>query len=55
MRDRHLTARPRVLEDEERERAWREVVLARAPDVGRYAEKAGRTIPIACLVPEQPG
>lgn len=55
VRDRHLTARPRVLEGEERERAWREVVLARAPDVDRYAEKAGRTIPVACLVPEERG
>jgi F420H(2)-dependent quinone reductase len=51
-RDRHLVARARVLDGDERERTWREVVLARAPEVRRYAEKAGRTIPVAVLVPE---
>jgi deazaflavin-dependent oxidoreductase (nitroreductase family) len=52
VRDRHLRARPRVLEGEERDRAWRDLVLAHAPEVRRYEEKAGRTIPVAVLVPE---
>ncbi len=51
VRDRHLVTRPRVLEGEELDRTWREVVLVRAPEVRRYAERAGRTIPVACLVP----
>ncbi len=51
VRERHLTARPRVLEGEERDRTWREVVLAQAPEVQRYAAKAGRTIPVAVLEP----
>ena len=51
VRDRHLVARPRVLEGEELDRTWREVVLARAPEVRRYAERAGRTVPVAYLVP----
>lgn len=55
VRDRHLAARPRVLGGEERDRVWREVVLARAPDVRRYADRSGRTIPLAYLVPDQGG
>jgi deazaflavin-dependent oxidoreductase (nitroreductase family) len=52
VRDRHLTVRPRVLAGEERDRLWRGVILARAPEVRRYAEKAGRVIPVAVLVPD---
>ncbi len=55
MRDRRLHARPRVLEGEERDRAWRDVVLARAPEVRRYADRAGRVIPVAVLVPDPEG
>ena len=30
---------------------WREVILAQAPEVSRYAQKAGRAIPVAVLEP----
>jgi hypothetical protein len=42
-------ARPRELLGEERDRRWNEVVLARAPEVAKYARRAGRTIPVAIL------
>lgn len=51
IRERHLTARPRELLGEERDVMWRETILAEAPEVRRYAEKAGRTIPVAVLEP----
>jgi deazaflavin-dependent oxidoreductase (nitroreductase family) len=35
----------------ERDRVWRDVVLARAPGVARYERKAGRVIPVALLTP----
>lgn len=35
----------------ERDRVWRDVVLARAPGVARYERKAGRVIPVARLTP----
>jgi deazaflavin-dependent oxidoreductase (nitroreductase family) len=35
----------------ERDRIWRDVVLARAPGVARYERKAARTIPVALLRP----
>jgi deazaflavin-dependent oxidoreductase (nitroreductase family) len=35
----------------ERDRVWRDVVLARAPGVARYERKAGRVIPVAQLTP----
>jgi deazaflavin-dependent oxidoreductase (nitroreductase family) len=38
----------------ERDRVWREVVLARAPEVARYERKAGRVIPVARLRPARP-
>ncbi len=39
----------------ERDRLWRDVVLARAPGVARYEKKAGRVIPLALLRPVGPG
>ncbi len=45
---------PVELTGAERDRVWRDVVLARAPGVGRYAVKAGRVIPVAFLRPERP-
>jgi deazaflavin-dependent oxidoreductase (nitroreductase family) len=51
IRDRHLRARVRELTGAERERVWRDVVLAEAPEVEKYARKAGRTIPVAVLEP----
>ena len=46
-----LQAQPRELVGEERDRVWRDVVLAEAPEVAKYAKRAGRTIPVAVLQP----
>jgi deazaflavin-dependent oxidoreductase (nitroreductase family) len=46
-----LRARPRELLARERDSAWRDVVLAQAPEVAKYAKRAGRTIPVAILEP----
>jgi deazaflavin-dependent oxidoreductase (nitroreductase family) len=43
--------RPRELLDAERDAVWRDTILARLPKVERYARRAGRTIPVALLVP----
>jgi len=43
--------RPRELLGAERETAWQDTVLARVPEVVRYARRAGRPIPVAILVP----
>jgi deazaflavin-dependent oxidoreductase (nitroreductase family) len=51
VRSRRCRARPRELLGEERDAMWNDVVLARAPEVARYAERAGRTIPVAMLAP----
>jgi F420H(2)-dependent quinone reductase len=42
---------PRELVGEERDAAW-STILAQRPAVARYARKAGRTIPVAILVPD---
>lgn len=47
----HLTAMPRILHGAERDAVWRDVILAQIPEVERFARKAGRTIPVAVLVP----
>jgi deazaflavin-dependent oxidoreductase (nitroreductase family) len=44
---------PEELKGAERDRAWREVVLVRAPGVVRYERKAGRVIPVALLRPTE--
>ena len=49
VRKRHYDVRPRELLGEERDAVWRDVVLAEAPGVEKYARKAGRTIPVAVL------
>jgi deazaflavin-dependent oxidoreductase (nitroreductase family) len=46
-----LQVRPRELLGDEREATWKNVVLAQAPEVQKYAERAGRTIPVALLQP----
>lgn len=51
VRARHFRVRPRELLGAERDTTWREVVLTQAPQVQRYARRAGRTIPVAVLVP----
>ena len=48
-----------AVDDEEltgadRDRVWRDVVLAQAPGVARYERKAGRVIPVARLTPVRP-
>lgn len=40
-----------MLTGEERDRVWREVVLARRPVFDRYVAKSGRTMPLALLTP----
>ena len=51
VRARKLHATPRELVGEERDRVWREVILAEAPEVQKFATRAGRTIPVAVLEP----
>jgi deazaflavin-dependent oxidoreductase (nitroreductase family) len=46
-----IQARPRELLAGEREAAWNNTVLAQAPEVAKYAQKARRTIPVALLEP----
>jgi F420H(2)-dependent quinone reductase len=46
-------ARARELIGQERDDMWNGVVLAQAPEVAKYARKAGRTIPVAVLTPIQ--
>jgi deazaflavin-dependent oxidoreductase (nitroreductase family) len=48
-----LRVRPRELVAEERDKAWNDIVLAQAPEVEKYAERAGRTIPVALLAPAE--
>ena len=49
-----LRVRRRELLAEERDKTWHDVVLAQAPEVGKYAKRAGRTIPVALLVLVEP-
>jgi deazaflavin-dependent oxidoreductase (nitroreductase family) len=51
VRQRKFAARHRELHGEERDTVWRDVILAEAPEVRRFEEKAGRTIPVAVLQP----
>ena len=46
-----LQVRPRELLGAERDATWNGVVLAQAPEVEKYARRAGRTIPVALLQP----
>lgn len=52
----HLTVTPRELTGAECDEAWAHV-MAEAPEVAKYAKKAGRTIPVVLLepLPESPG
>ena len=49
VRDRHFDVHPRELHGEERDTMWRDVILVQAPEVEKFARKAGRTIPVAVL------
>jgi deazaflavin-dependent oxidoreductase (nitroreductase family) len=51
IRSDRLTVRAREVLGAERDNIWRDVVLAQAPEVQRYARRAGRTIPVAVLAP----
>jgi deazaflavin-dependent oxidoreductase (nitroreductase family) len=55
VRDKRMLVRPRELLGDERTAMWNGVVLARAPEVARYAKRAGRTIPVAVLQPSDTG
>ncbi|TDD15174.1 DUF385 domain-containing protein [Kribbella turkmenica] len=50
----HHTMRPRELTGQERQTVWTDVILAEDPRIGRFATKAGRTIPVAVLEPTEP-
>jgi deazaflavin-dependent oxidoreductase (nitroreductase family) len=43
--------RPNELVGAARDAMWQETILALAPEVAKYARKAGRTIPVAVLQP----
>ena len=51
VRANHLHALPRELIGTERDAIWNDVILAQAPEVAKYARRAGRTIPVAILEP----
>jgi deazaflavin-dependent oxidoreductase (nitroreductase family) len=48
---RHVDVDVHVASEAERDRLWREVVLARAPSFATYEDKSGRVIPVAVLTP----
>jgi len=49
VRSDRFQARPRVLVGAPRDSVWQDTILAQAPEVEKYARKAGRTIPVAVL------
>ena len=51
VRARRFEAAVRELVGDERDEMWRDTILVQAPGVVRYADKAGRTIPVAVLEP----
>lgn len=51
VRERRFEATVRELRGDERDAMWRDTILTEAPEVIRYAHKAGRTIPVAVLEP----
>ena len=48
---RHLDVDVHVASGAERDRLWREIVLAREPSFAAYEDKSGRVIPVAVLTP----
>ena len=52
VREREFAVRPRELQGEARVAMWRDTILAEAPEVAKYEQKAGRTIPVAVLEPD---
>jgi deazaflavin-dependent oxidoreductase (nitroreductase family) len=47
----HRRVKVHELNDAERDDAWKDVILAEAPEVAMYERRAGRTIPVAKLEP----
>lgn len=47
--DERFRVRTRELVAAERDAVWRDTILAEAPEVAKYARRAGRTIPVAAL------
>ena len=52
VREREFAVKPRELQGEARDAMWHNIILAEAPEVAKYEQKAGRTIPVAVLEPE---
>ena len=50
-RKQHHDVTVRIAAGEERDRLWRDVVVARAPAFAAYEPRSGRTMPIAVLTP----
>lgn len=51
VRSKRLQVRPRELAGGEHDAMWNNVVLTQAPEIAKYARRAGRTIPVAVLEP----
>ena len=51
VRDEQIRARPRELLGTERDAMWNHLILTEAPEVEKYARRAGRMIPVAVLAP----
>jgi len=51
---RTTAVRSEVLEPDERDRVWHDIVLPAAPEVAKFEAKAGRIIPVALLRPADP-
>ena len=51
VRERRCSVRLRELLGDERTAMWNDVILSEAPEVAKYARKAGRVIPVAVLRP----
>jgi deazaflavin-dependent oxidoreductase (nitroreductase family) len=47
----HRRMQARELTEPERSTVWTDVILREDPRIGRFATKAGRTIPVAVLEP----
>ena len=52
VRKREFAVTPRELQGAARDAMRRNIILAEAPEVAEYEQKAGRAIPVAVLEPE---
>lgn len=55
IRAHHHDVAVQVLDGEERDRLWRDVVLVQVPWRAQYAQKSGRVVPLAVLTPRPAG